>query len=140
MRLSIDIPAPVGKVWREAADLGSHVEWMADAVSIRFPGRRSGRGTRMVVKTRLGPFRVTDLLEVTAWEPRRRIGVVHRGAVSGQGDFLLEPLGRRATRFTWQEVLRFPWWLGGPLGALFARPILRRIWRGNLEQFRRRFL
>ncbi len=46
---------------------------------------------------------------------------------------LLEPLdGGRRSRFTWTEELTFPWWMGGPLGAAAARPVLGRIWSRNL--------
>ena len=43
------------------------------------------------------------------------------------------------TRFVWRERLRFPWWLGGPLGAFVARPVLRRVWRRNLRNLAARF-
>ena len=54
-------------------------------------------------------------MEITEWEPERAMGVRHDGLVTGTGRFTLEPLddGRR-TRFTWEEELTFPWWLGGP--------------------------
>ena len=111
-----------------------HVDWMADAVSIVFDGPlRRGVGTRIWCVTEIGPFRVIDHMEVTAWEPQRSMGVRHAGVVTGVGRFDLEPIdGGRATRFSWTERLRFPWWMGGPLGAWLALPVLRWVWRRNL--------
>ncbi len=126
----------VERVWEEASRLDRHVEWMADARSLMFLGpRRSGVGTKMQVQPRFGPLHTTDIVVVTAWEPPRRIEVEHRGRFSGRGCFRLDPLGPGATRFTWEETVRFPWYLGGPLGALAARPILHLVWRRNLRRF-----
>ena len=73
---SVDIAAPVEAVWREAADLASHVEWMADAESIEFQtDQRTDVGTTMQVKTVVGPFRLMDVMEVTEWEAGRLIAV-----------------------------------------------------------------
>ncbi len=51
-------------------------------------------------------------------------------------------LARRArggrTRFTWKERLVFPWYLGGPLGAVVGGEVLRLVWKRNLRNFRRR--
>jgi uncharacterized protein YndB with AHSA1/START domain len=140
VRVSVDIDAPPEEVWRRASDLASHAEWMADALAVTFLGeQRRGVGTRLAVKTRFGPFRTTDLLEVTAWEPPHRIVVAHRGMVRGVGELVVEPLGEGRTRFSWDERLRFPWFFGGLIGEWGVRPLLRRIMRGNLERFRRSF-
>jgi Polyketide cyclase / dehydrase and lipid transport len=108
---------------------------MADAVSIVFDGPlRRGVRTRMWCVTAVGPIRVIDHMEITAWEPERTIGVRHDGIVSGSGAFTMEPIDEgRGTRFTWTERLHFPWYLGGPLGAFVGRPVLARIWRRNLD-------
>jgi carbon monoxide dehydrogenase subunit G len=143
IKVSTTLPAPPAAVWASVSDLASHVEWMADAESIRFTTRRrSGVGTAMEVETKVGPFRLTDVIEVTEWRPRRTIGVRHTGLVGGTGRFTLRRRRLRpgSTRFTWEERLVFPPWLGGPLGAAVAAPVLRRVWRGNLRRLRDNFV
>ena len=135
---SIDIDAPLDAVWREAADLASHAEWMADAESIEFEtDQRSGVGTVMVVETVVGPLRTTDRMEVTDWVERETIGVRHSGIVTGSGHFRLSPIAG-GTRFTWTERLTFPAILGGPVTATLAKPVLGFIWRRNLRGLKRR--
>jgi carbon monoxide dehydrogenase subunit G len=138
VELAVSLAASPERVWAELADLGSHSEWMGDAETIQFvTGQTVGVGTRMRVPTRIGPFRSTDLMTVVEWEAGRSIGVEHVGAVAGIGRFELAPAGS-GTELTWTEVLRFPWWMGGRWGSWLARPVLRRIWRRNLERLRRR--
>jgi hypothetical protein len=72
-------------------------------------------------------------MEVTEWDHRRRIGVRHTGVVTGQGVFELEEVDPANTRFTWRERLTFPWYLGGPLTAWLAWPVLRAVWKRNLK-------
>jgi hypothetical protein len=135
IKVSTTIPASRRRVWRDVRDLSSHVEWMADAEAIRFTSpRRAGVGTTFDCDTRVGPFRLVDRMEVTEWRARRSIGVRHVGLVEGSGRFTLRRRGRR-TRFTWEEELRIPWWLGGPAAAV----VLRLVWMRNLRGLRRRF-
>ena len=127
-------------MWDDVRDLGSHVEWMADAEAIRFTSRRrSGVGTTFDCDTRVGPLRLVDRMEVTEWRPGRSIGVHHVGLVTGSGRFTLRR-ALRGTRFTWEEELRFPWWLGGPVGGVVGSVVLRAVWRRNLRRLRARFL
>ncbi|MGD9796913.1 MAG: SRPBCC family protein [Acidimicrobiia bacterium] len=136
IRVSVTIPAPPERVWDDVGDLASHVEWMADAESITFrSARRDGVGTTFDCVTRVGPIRLTDRMEVVEWAPRLAMGVRHEGLVTGVGRFTLERRFRRRTRFTWEERLDVPWWLGGPL----ATPVLYLIWRRNLRRLRARF-
>lgn len=139
IRVGADYAASPATVWEVLEPVEHHVEWMADAEVIRFvTGQTRGVGTRFECVTRVGPIRLTDHMEITEWEPARAMGVRHEGVVTGSGRFLLEPHeGGRLTRFTWEEDLRFPWWLGGPLGArVGGLAVMRRIWRGNLERLR----
>ena len=65
------------------------------------------------------------------------MGIEHRGAVTGTGEFRLRPLaGGDATDFCWEERLTFPWWLGSVAGEQLGRPVLTRIWAGNLRRLK----
>lgn len=140
LTVSTTLDATPARVWEVLEDVASHVEWMHDAVSIEFTSdRTSGVGTEFDCETRVGPFRLTDRMVITRWEPGRVMGVRHVGLVTGDGTFLLRPRSRgHRTRFRWRERLRFPWWMGGPLGAFVARPVLRRVWRRNLRNLAER--
>ncbi len=139
IRIEHLIQAPVATVWSDIADVASHVEWMADAESITFLGeQRSGAGTRMEVLTRVGPFTTTDVMEFTEWTAPTRMAIRHQGLVTGEGAFTLEE-SEGGTRFTWAERLTFPWYLGGPVTAFLAAPVLKAIWRRNLRRLAARF-
>jgi len=136
IKVSTTIPASRRAVWDDVQDLASHVEWMADAEAIRFTSsKRRGVGTTFECDTKVGPFRLVDLMEVTEWREGRSIGVRHTGLVRGVGRFTLRRRGRGRTRFTWEEELAIPWWLGGPAAAL----VLRLVWLRNLRRLRARY-
>lgn len=138
--VGIEIDAPPSAVWDVVEPVERHVDWMHDAVAIRFEGeQRRGVGTSFLCDTKVGPIRLVDRMEITEWEPAAVMGVRHSGIVTGTGRFTLTPidLGRR-TRFEWVEDLRFPWWLGGRIGsAVGARLVMGAIWRRNLSELRR---
>lgn len=127
------------EVWADVRDIQSHVSWMQDAAAIRFLSeQREGQGTRFECDTKVGPFSLTDVMEITSWEDERRMGVRHVGLVEGTGEFTLIELAPDRTEFRWEEDLVFPWFLGGPVGAFFARPVLRWVWKGNLKRLKAR--
>lgn len=138
IRVAIRIGAPPAEVWDALRDIRSHVRWMHDAAAIRLTShQREGVGTTFDCDSRLGPFRLTDHMDVVRWKPARAMGVRHTGLVGGHGEFRLRPRrGRRATRFTWTESLRFPWWMGGPVGSALAKPFFRHMWRKNLRSLK----
>lgn len=144
VEVSVVLDASPEEVWRDVADISSHVEWMQDAVLIQFRGdQRQGVGVVFDCETKIGPLRLTDRMTVTAWEAAERMGVRHEGAVTGDGLFTLAAVvgsdGHVRTRFTWAEQLQFPWFLAGPVGAVVARPIFTWIWGRNLTALARRF-
>ena len=137
IRIGILIDATPADTWRIVEAIENHVDWMADAESIRFTGTRTrGVGTTFDCVTKVGPLRLTDKMTVTEWEAQRMMGIEHRGAVTGRGRFTLRRRRRGRTQFTWAERLVFPWWMGGPVGALAAKPVLRAIWRRNLRRLK----
>jgi len=137
LRVGIMIAASPDEVWRVIEPIDRHLDWMADAVSITFAStQRRGVGTRFDCLTRIGPFRTTDRMTVTEWDPGRAMGIEHRGVVTGRGRFRLRGRPRQRTRFTWTEQLTFPWWMGGTFGAFAAKPVLRRVWRRNLRHLK----
>jgi len=147
--VSIDLDATPAEVWAIVEPVERHVDWMADAVSIRFQTDQTrGVGTEFLCDTKVGPIRLTDRMEITEWIPAidavegigaevGRMGVRHTGIVTGSGVFTIEPIGTR-TRFTWSENLDFPWYLGGRLGEIVGgKLVLGPIWRRNLKALRR---
>ncbi len=139
IRVSIDIAAPVHKVWDIVEPIERHIDWMADAVAIRFQTEQTrGTGTKFFCDTKVGPIKLVDVMTITAWEPGKVMGVTHTGVVTGTGEFTLEAIDASNTRFTWTEKLIFPWWLGGPLGALVGGQIvMKAIWRRNLRKLKK---
>jgi len=140
IRVSTVLDAPPARVWADVQDIGSHVEWMADAVAIRFlSAHTSGVGTRFECDTKIGPFTLTDVMEIAEWVPGKVMGVHHSGVVTGTGRFTLKKLRGGRTRFQWSEKLVYPAWMGGPVGAFVSKPVLRWVWRRNLARLADRF-
>ena len=142
--VSVEIDATPAAVWALVEPVENHVDWMHDAVAIRFQGDQTrGVGTTFLCDTKVGPIKLVDRMEITEWQPvvddkpaqPGIMGVRHVGLVTGTGRFTIESidLGRR-TRFSWAESLDFPWWLGGPIGGYIGgKLVLARIWRRNLR-------
>lgn len=129
------IEAPKDVVWLELSSIDRHVIWMLDAVAIDFTtDQRRGVGTSFRCRTKVGPFRTTDQMTITSWIDGREIGVEHRGLVRGTGRFTLRGEMGRTCVLRWEERLTFPIWLGGPVTAMVAKPILKSIWIRNLDR------
>lgn len=139
IEVSVVISADIADVWDDLAHLESHSEWMRDAEAIEFvTEQRSGVGTRIRVPTRVGPLTTVDELLFTAWDPPHRMAIDHRGKFSGQGEISLQATGA-GTVVTWMEQIRFPLAFGGAVGEVAAAPILRWIWKTNLNELAKRF-
>lgn len=132
----IEIDASPERVWQIVEPVERHIDWMHDAVAIRFTTDQTrGVGTAFICDTKVGPIRLTDKMEITQWFAGSAMGVKHVGIVTGSGVFTLAPLNNATqTRFTWEEELIFPWYLGGPIGAFIGgKIVLKQIWKRNLR-------
>lgn len=137
--VSVEIDATTSRVWEVVEPVERHVDWMHDAVAIRFQGDQTrGVGTSFWCDTKVGPIKLVDQMEITEWRAGEAMGVRHTGIVTGTGLFTLTPIDLdRRTRFTWAEELFFPWWLGGPVGAFVGgKIVMQAIWRRNLRELK----
>jgi hypothetical protein len=133
-----DLPVPAEEAWRRVLAWEEQVAWIKDADSVRvITSHREGVGVIVAVRTRvLGVPLLTDHLEVTMWDPPRRLVMAHRGLVPGVGEWLFEPAGGGA-RFSWTEELHLPVPVLGELALLAYRPFLRRLMRRSLSNLER---
>lgn len=137
VQVSVQIDASPEEVWEAIEDVATHVDWMREAVAIRFTSsQRHGVGTTFDCDTKVGPIRLTDRMTITEWRPGKAMGVAHTGLVSGSGTFRLRRARRGRTRLSWQERLDFPWWWGGPPGAFVSARVLKSVWRRNLADLK----
>ena len=133
IHVTVDLLDTPEQVWNYLADARSHTEWMHDALSITLTSEKTeGVGTTFDCLTGVGPIKTVDKMEIVGWEDNHLMGVRHQGLVSGEGQFNLDPIPE-GTRFSWVEDLKLPWLFGGPIGEVFAKPILQAIWRRNLQ-------
>jgi len=135
---SRDISALPERVWASIERWEEQSRWIRDAVWVRvLTPERAGLGVRVKVLNRvlLVPL-FTEQLEVTGWDPPRRLVMAHRSFVRGTGIWSLESEDG-GTRFTWTEELSLPIPLLGELALIVYRPFLRRLMRGSLANLQR---
>jgi hypothetical protein len=134
IRMSAELDAPIETVWDVVADVGRQPEWMAEMSDLRMLTEPPlGVGSRGEATVTIAGISTTDPVTVSVFEPPRRYGIVHEGRIAGDG---LIALAARAvggpTIVEWEERLFppvFPY-----VGAAVMRPVLRRIFQGDLER------
>ena len=137
IEISTVINKPLNVVWDEVKVMENHVNWMEDAVKIDIlSDNNSGLQTKMNVLTKVGPISLNDIITVTEWKEKESIGVIHEGIVTGKGVFYLKEIDENKTKFKWVETLKFPFYLGGPVGEIFGGLILKLIWKKNLKNLK----
>src|SRR4030067_3128399 len=81
------LPIPVERAWELVVRWEDRPRWMKEAASVRVLGeQRGGVGATIAVKTQvLNVPLFIERLEVTIWEPPRRLVMAHRSFVRGGG-------------------------------------------------------
>jgi uncharacterized protein YndB with AHSA1/START domain len=125
--VSVDVDAPVETVWGEVTDWESQGEWMLGTAVKVTRGDGTSVGSELAATTGVGPFGVTDTMEIVGWDPPHRATVRHTGrVVRGSGVFtVLERRtddGREASTFVWSEQLDLPLGALGALGWPVVKP------------------
>jgi hypothetical protein len=88
--VTTEVAATPQQVWSIVERVEDHVEWMHDAVAIRFQtDAHRGVGTSFLCDTKVGPIKLVDRMEITEWVPESAMGVRHVGLVTGSGTFTL---------------------------------------------------
>jgi len=133
----VELPVPLERAWELLVRWEDQARWMKDADSVRVvTTRREGIGTRIAVKTRVLNLPLfTEQLEVTVWDPPRRLVMAHRSFVHGFGTWVFEPT-QGGTRFRWTEDLSLSVPLLGELALVVYRPFMRHLMRGALADLR----
>jgi polyketide cyclase/dehydrase/lipid transport protein len=138
MRVDAEIlvPAKPEEVWRRLLVWELQPLWMSDAASVRvLTPHREGSGVRVAVRTRvLGVPVFTETLEVTLWDPPRRLRLAHGSLVRGFGEWTLQRAGE-GTLFRWTERLSMPVPILGELALLSYRPLMARLMKRSLQSF-----
>jgi hypothetical protein len=122
----IVLPVPLEEAWTVLMDWERQADWMLDADRVTVVSeQRDGVGVRLAVRTRIfGVPAFTEPMEVTGWDPPRRLEIRHGSLVAGAGTWTLDPI-EGGTLFTWREDIRLAVpVVGGPAAVLY-RPVMR---------------
>lgn len=133
---TVEINAPIERVWETLTDVEGQPRWMRDLKAVRLlTPAPIGIGTTAEGEVRIFGMQTVDPITVTSFEPPRRFAIRHEGRFSGEGVIELEPgSGGRTTIVRWDETLVPPQL--PHLSSAALRPILERVFAADLERLR----
>jgi carbon monoxide dehydrogenase subunit G len=132
----VAVAAPPEAVFAAVADWEGQSAWVA-FTTVTADGGPHRVGERLLAVTKVAGVGFSDPMEVTRWEPPRRIDVRHHGRVlRGTGTFLVEPAPGGAW-FVWSEDLDLPFGVAGRLGFAVVGPAFRLMLRRSLRRLAR---
>jgi Polyketide cyclase / dehydrase and lipid transport len=132
----VAVAAPVEVAWAALTDWQGQSGWMIlTAVTAEPGGHRVGE--RLDAFTGIGGVGFHDRMEVTRWDPPRRVEVAHLGrVVRGTGAFEVRPAPGGAW-LVWVEDLDLPLGRAGGLGFTVLRPAFQLLLRRSLGRLAR---
>lgn len=140
IRVAIDLPAGLSEVWAHLRDVTTHSDWMLDVAHIQVTsGCSEGLGLRFTSMIAIGPFKLKDEMEITAWEEAKVMGISRSGLARSNGTFRLSPTAS-GTTLSWEEYLELPKYLNAKLVRKMAKSISTYIWRNNLQNLRKQII
>jgi carbon monoxide dehydrogenase subunit G len=132
----VAVAAPPEAVFAAVADWERQSAWVA-FTTVTAGGGPHRVGERLLAVTKVAGVGFSDPMEVTRWEPPRRVDVRHHGRVlRGTGTFLVEPAPGGAW-FVWSEDLDLPLGVAGRLGFAVVGPAFRLMLRRSLRRLAR---
>jgi carbon monoxide dehydrogenase subunit G len=132
----VAVAAPPEAVFEAVADWERQSAWVA-FTTVTADGGPHRVGERLLAVTKVAGVGFSDPMEVTRWEPPRRVDVRHLGRVlRGTGTFLVEPAPGGAW-FVWAEDLDLPLGAAGRLGFAVVGPLFRLLLRRSLRRLAR---
>jgi carbon monoxide dehydrogenase subunit G len=132
----VAVAAPPEAVFQAVADWERQSDWVA-FTTVTAEGGPHRVGERLLAVTKVAGVGFSDPMEVTRWEPPRRVDVRHLGRVlRGTGTFLVEPAPGGAW-FVWSEDLDLPLGVAGRFGFAVVGPAFRRMLRRSLRRLAR---
>ena len=109
LAISLEIEAPIQKVWDELAKWEKQSDWMLQTKVWVTSTIQSGVGTQISALTGIRSFGLLDTMEVTNWQPPHICDVINTGRViKGTGRFELTAIDAARTRFDWSEEVLAP--------------------------------
>ncbi len=138
VELSVEIAAPVERVWSAITDWPSQGQWMLGTKVTAVNGKAHEVGGQIEAFTGIGPLGFLDTMTITRWEPPLRCDVDHMGkVVMGTGTFIVEKISESTCRFVWSEDLKIPLGILGQVGFKVLKPLFLGGVLASLKKFAR---
>ncbi|GAA2877540.1 SRPBCC family protein [Streptosporangium fragile] len=133
--VSVDTHARPEQVFSVLTDWPRHDEWMVLTRARVDAGDGRSAGSRLAAFTGVGPVGFLDTMEITEWDPPRRVAVRHTGRlVRGTGVFRVLPCEGGGSTIVWEEELEVPLGPVGRLGWRLLKPLNAALFRLSLRR------